>query len=100
MTDRDLSTMDDTREIVYARAGYRCEICGAPLTLVAHPQLAHRIPKNTRNLARYGKRVINHPMNLAATCSLKCNGKADIRNHPVLIAALVAQIRTALQEES
>jgi len=88
--------IDDTRELVYARAGYRCEVCNAPLSLVAHPQLAHRIPQKTRYLVRYGKAIIHHPDNLAATCSLVCNKKVDIGGQPLAVAELAARIRAKL----
>ena len=99
MSKSELRTMeiDDTRRYVFARAGWACEVCGKPLS-AGQAQLGHRIPQNTRNLARYGKRVIHHPDNLAATCSLACNAAVDIRNHPIEIAALVKKIRAKLGE--
>ena len=96
MTEREFLVLDDTRLEVFSRAGWKCEVCGAPLNLVAHPQLAHRIPQATRFLVRYGKRVIHHPMNLAATCCLECNAKVDIRHHPKEIEALVRRIQCDL----
>jgi len=89
--------IDETRRYVFARAGWACEVCGAPLS-AGSAQLAHRIPQNTRNLTRYGKRVIHHPDNMAATCSLKCNAAVSIGGKPLAIAALVAQIRAKLGE--
>ena len=98
MTEREQVLLDDTRLAVYSRAGWKCEVCGTPLSLVAHPQLAHRIPQNTRNLVRYGKRVIHHELNLAATCCLACNAAADIKNQGSKIALLVQKIRHSLGE--
>ena len=93
MTEREFTVLDDTRLEVFARAGWKCEVCHVPLNLVSHPQLAHRIPQNTRNLVKYGKRIIHHHLNLAATCCLACNAKVDIRHHPKEIEALVSRIK-------
>jgi 5-methylcytosine-specific restriction endonuclease McrA len=97
MTERQQLEFYDTRTAVFSRAGYRCEVCGKPLNLVAHPQLAHRIPQATRFIIRYGKRVIHHELNLAATCSLACNAAVDIRNHSQEIRLLVEKITAALE---
>ena len=99
MSKSELRTLeiDDTRRYVFARAGWACEVCGRPLS-AGVAQAAHRIPQNTRNLARYGKRVIHHPLNMAATCSLKCNAAVSIGGKPLEIAALVARIKKALGE--
>lgn len=93
MTEREAFTLDETRRYVYARAGYRCEVCGGLLNV---PQLAHRIPQTASNLKRYGKKIIHHPVNLIAACSLRCNAAVDIRNHPAEIAAIVAKIKEEL----
>lgn len=97
MTERQQLEFYDTRTAVFSRAGYRCEVCGKPLNLVAHPQVAHRIPQATRFLVRFGKRVIHHPLNLAATCSLACNAAVDIRNHPQEIRSLIEKITADLE---
>lgn len=93
MTERESFALDETRRYVYARAGYHCEACGGPVNQYGTAQLAHRIPQNTRNLNRYGKKIIHHPVNLAAACSLRCNAAVDIRNHPAEIAAIIARIK-------
>lgn len=97
MKERQQLEFYDTRTAVFSRAGYRCEVCGKPLNLVSHPQIAHRIPQATRFLVKYGKRVIHHPMNLAATCCLECNAAVDIRNHPQEIRSLIEKIYAALE---
>lgn len=72
--------------------GKKCEFCDTILT-IGNLQLGHRIPQTKGNLKKYGKAIIHHPLNLAGTCSLRCNGRASIRNHPVEIDVLVAVIR-------
>lgn len=97
MTDREAFNLDETRALVYARAGYRCEHCGASIATFGTPQLAHRIPQTTRYLNLYGKAYIHHPLNLAATCSLWCNNMVDIRHDKHEIAALIARIKEAME---
>lgn len=99
MTERHAQEVQDTRQYVFARARYKCESCGLYVNRYGTAQVAHRIPQTKRNILKYGKRVIHHPLNLAATCCLECNAAVDIRNHPIEIAALVKKIRRALGEE-
>jgi len=80
---------------IFRQSGYTCELCGMPLTS-GQPQLAHRIPKTITNLRRYGVAIIDHPLNLAPTCSLRCNSAAIRHNHEE--RDLVARIREALDE--
>lgn len=94
MTERDKFAIDESRRYIFARAGWKCEICGKPVAYNGTPQVAHRIPQ--RMIRKYGKEVIHHPLNLMAACSLKCNDKASISNQPVMIAALVSQIMATL----
>ena len=95
MTEREKLRIQDVRLEVFTRAKWRCEFCGEPVQRYGTPQTAHRIPQNTRNLIRYGKAVIHHPMNLAAECCLECNAALSIHNHPIEIAALVKRIEEA-----
>lgn len=69
-----------------ARAEGRCEVCGAALKF---PQLAHRIPQRFRWIRN---EILNHPKNIAVVCSLACNDKASISNHPLEIKRLVSEI--------
>ena len=75
-----------------------CAVCGAPLRW-GHPQWAHRIPKTKYFLRKYGDEVINHQKNLVLVCSLYCNGKVNIQNHPLEIEKLVKEIRETIIEE-
>ena len=94
MTERDKFAVDELRRRIFGRAGWRCEACGMPVCYYGTQQIAHRIPQ--RMARKYGKDIIHHPLNLVATCSLKCNDKVSISNHPVQIAELVSQIKAAL----
>lgn len=65
------------REAVYAVSGGVCEVCGRPL-IDGQPQGAHRIANTKTNRYLWGANVIDHPLNMAMTCSLKCNQTVNI----------------------
>lgn len=69
---------DELRSYIFARDAYRCRSCRLSVYRSGFPQIAHRIANTKANVKRYGKEVINHPVNLASTCSLYCNGKMNI----------------------
>ena len=66
----------EQRLYALAISGGVCENCGAPLG--AHAQAAHRIGNTKANREKWGSFVIDHPMNIAYTCCLKCNAALDI----------------------
>jgi len=84
-----------TRMLVFNRSHGRCEVCGKHISYLEF-QMAHRIPQRKHFIKKYGKEVIHHYMNFAATCGLACNNKVSIGNHPVEIAQLVERIREEL----
>lgn len=94
---RKQQQIDDTRQIVAHRAGYRCEVCGKP-TPLTDGQMAHRIPQRKHNLRLYGAAVIHHPLNIAWTCSLECNGKVSLGEHRWHIQALASEIIGAIHD--
>jgi hypothetical protein len=65
------------RKAVYAVSGGVCEVCGRPL-IDGQPQGAHRIANTKTNRYLWGANVIDHPLNMAMTCSLKCNQAVNI----------------------
>lgn len=77
MTDRENIEVSETKLAILRRAGNTCEVCGNPIG-PHNTQLAHRIPQSNANLAKYGKEIVHHPWNMAATCSLECNGKVIV----------------------
>jgi ketosteroid isomerase-like protein len=50
-------------------------------------------------LKQYGKEVINHPLNLATVCSLKCNDAVllDPKTHPIEARELIEKIKEELK---
>jgi len=90
---------DDTRLEIFKRDGWRCKVCGRPLYVAPHRQLAHKIKQSKYNLKKYGKDVIHHPLNMVSTCCLKCNAKVDLGVKEELIKELVDKIILDLTTE-
>lgn len=81
------------RRYALAISGGICEVCGAPL-LDGQPQGAHRIGNTKVNRERYGAFVIDHPLNIGYTCSLKCNAALDISHDTGAVIRLIKKIYT------
>jgi 5-methylcytosine-specific restriction endonuclease McrA len=96
MNEREKFRVEETKRFVFARDGYRCQNCDGSIFSFGTPQMGHRIAQSKRNIEKYGKEVIHHPMNLKSTCCLACNAAVSIGNHPVEEAKLVEEIRAAL----
>lgn len=65
------------RRVALASCGGVCEVCGRVLT--SHTwQGAHRIANTKPNRAKWGDWIIDHPLNIAIVCSLKCNHACNI----------------------
>lgn len=88
-----------TRYLVWNRAGGHCEVCGELLHWNSF-QMAHRIPQRKWLVKKYGKAVIHHPDNLAATCSLRCNNAVSIAGSPVEVEALAESIEEKLNGQA
>lgn len=58
-----------------------CAVCGKPLHTV-NAQGAHRIANTQANRRKWGALVIDHPLNVAMVCSLKCNDACNIGYRP------------------
>ncbi len=88
------------RRYALAISGGVCEVCGKPLT-DGQPQGAHRIGNTKANREKYGAFVIDHPLNIGYTCSLRCNAALDISKNPGEVMRLCKKIyqREALRYE-
>jgi len=87
-------TGKERREAVLIRDGFRCRRCGKRAT-----QTAHRIAQTKTWVRKYGRKVIDHPMNLVSVCSLACNDSFNIGNKPEEREALVKEIKEAIEHE-
>jgi hypothetical protein len=77
-----------------------CSNCGADLGIENMPDIAHRISKSLNNYRKYGFEVINHPMNLRATCKGNCNDAIGLNpaTKPIEAKELVNEILKDLME--
>ena len=91
MNDRQKLQAQDKKEMIYFDRDGKCEVCNKTIPF-NQAQLAHRICKSKMNLAKYGSEVIHHPLNMALTCSLKCNAKVNIGNNPGKILDVLTEI--------
>ena len=65
------------RQLALASSGGVCEVCGKTLTTSTW-QGAHRIANTVPNRCKWGNWIIDHPLNIAIVCSLKCNQVCNI----------------------
>ena len=97
MTNREKLEANEKKQRIIAERGFRCEVCGKPVNY-STAQLAHRVPKTAYNLKHYGSEVINHELNLAVVCSLKCNSAVlcNPASRPVEAHELIEKIKEQL----
>lgn len=81
----------EQRRYALAVSGGLCEVCGRPLR-DGQPQGAHRIGNTKANREKFGAFVVDHPLNIGYTCSLKCNGALDISQNPAECIKLCRRI--------
>ena len=78
MTERERFKWRETHDTVMRRDRYTCQSCHGSARRHGTEQLAHRVPKTAANIEKYGRESIHHPLNLAAACSLECNGRLQL----------------------
>lgn len=98
MTEKEQFELGIKRASVLLRANWHCEVCGNPLTDDT-VQLAHRIPQRKHLLKRYGKEIIHHSLNLAATCSENCNAAVSLGENELQHKEVIEEIRKLQEEE-
>ncbi len=96
-TEREKFDIAQKKIQIYNLRGGTCEVCGKVIPY-AEAQIAHRICKSKANLKKYGKEIIHHNLNLALTCSLKCNSGVNISNKSGEIRNLVQEMVDCLQK--
>ncbi len=82
---------ENQRRQALAVCGGVCEVCGETLTNSTW-QGAHRIANTKANRIKWGSWIIDHPMNIAIVCSLKCNHVCNIGYNPGECLRLVQKI--------
>ena len=76
MTERQRLELHEERLRIYARDHGICQACGEPVGINEF-QVAHRIAATVCNIKRFGKKVVDHPLNKATTHSGACNDKMN-----------------------
>ena len=87
----------DVRGDIYEAQGGRCATCQQSI-LFSEGQLAHKIPEVVWAIEKYGKSVVDHPMNKAMTHGGFCNDQQNIQNHPLECDELAAEIRKEIDD--
>lgn len=88
------STQNNQRAIALTTCGGRCAVCGKSLDY-STAQGAHRIANTQANRKKWGSLIIDHPLNVAMVCSLKCNDACNIGYKPYECLRLAFTILSA-----
>lgn len=85
---------NNQRATAMATCGGRCAVCGKSLDY-STAQGAHRIADTKANRRKWGSFIIDHPLNVAMVCSLKCNDACNIGYRPYECLRLAFTILSA-----
>jgi hypothetical protein len=94
--ERDLFDQHEERLDIYERDGGLCRSCGLPVDINSF-QISHRIAAAKWCYEKYGREVIDHPLNKATTHPGRCNDGQLITYRDAEREALVAEIRKAIE---
>lgn len=75
------------RALLLEKQDYNCAYCGKRFKKLNEIQLAHKLIKSVGNLKVFGLDVIDHVLNLSATCAGKCNDGMIINRSRKLVVA-------------
>ena len=89
----------EERLTIFDRQNGICACCGRPLALDDF-EIAHRIMNGKWCIEKYGREVIDHPLNKAATHRGRCNSGMLITYNPVKVESLVRQIKAQIELDS
>lgn len=106
MADREKLKADENKLFILNRDGWKCQgilnkktnptPCLKPLTW-STCHMAHRIGKGKVNRGKYGSKIINHHLNIKATCNNRdCNDSVSLGACQAEIDRLVDEILEAL----
>lgn len=88
----------EKRLAIYERDHGLCAYCGRPVDINSFT-VAHRIARSKWAVAKYGRDVIEHPLNKATTHPGACNDLIQCTNKPMDRENLVQIIRARIEEE-
>jgi 5-methylcytosine-specific restriction endonuclease McrA len=89
----------EERLAIYERDHGLCAYCGRPVDINSFT-VAHRIARTKAMLKKYGREVIEHPLNKATTHPGACNDLIQCTNRPVEREHLASLIRARIDESS
>jgi 5-methylcytosine-specific restriction endonuclease McrA len=95
--ERERLEAHEQRLAIYARDCGLCAYCGRPVDVNSFT-VAHRIARTKWAIAKYGRDVIEHPMNKATTHHGACNDLIQCTNKPVERENLATLIRARIAE--
>jgi 5-methylcytosine-specific restriction endonuclease McrA len=72
----------EQRLAIYERDGGICAYCGKPVDINSFT-VAHRIARTVWTLKKYGREIIEHPLNKACTHAGACNDGMLVTNNPI-----------------
>ena len=81
----------EQRLAIYERDGGICQYCGLPVDINSF-QVAHRIASTKWALAKWGREIIEHPLNKATTHPGACNDLIQVTNNPIAREELIDSI--------
>jgi len=87
----------EQRLSIYARDCGLCAYCGRPVDINSFT-VAHRIARAKWAIAKYGRDVIEHPLNKATTHPGACNDLIQCTNRPVERENLATLISARIEE--
>jgi hypothetical protein len=94
MTDRQKLALHEERLAIYERDNGICQHCGRPVNINQF-EVAHRIANTVLNKKRFGKAIVDHPLNKAIAHPGGCNSGLNIGYRPADCAELVYRIKEA-----
>jgi len=83
---------EEERLKIFSAYDYTCVKCGGSVYQYGTPMLAHLIADTKANRSKYGKAIIEDPLNRKPTCCLNCNDSQNIGNNPEECKKLIAEI--------
>ena len=98
-TEKQRRDQWEERLAIFKRQHGICAHCGNPLDINDF-EIAHRIMNGKWCVEKYGREIIDHPLNKAATHCGRCNSGVLITYSHVKVSALVEQIKAQIALET
>ena len=90
-TERQKFDLHEERLALYSRDQGICQFCGLPVGINEF-QVAHRIAQTKTNYRKFGKTVIDSPLNKAITHPGRCNDGMNCGFNPAKCQEIVSLV--------